>query len=96
MTKSRPVVITFAILAGLQVITNAAGLSDVLDAKYLFLLGIVVAAVQTGMTFYVQNQVVPANDVAAYVNTEGRVVAGPASPPEILDGASVEVTSPGS
>lgn len=94
MNKSRPVVIVFSVLAGLQVLTNATGLSDVADAKWIFLAGILVAAVQTGMTFYVQNQVVPLEDTAAYVNQQGRTVAGPASPPEVLDGASVQVVAP--
>ena len=90
MQKSRPVVITFAILAGLQVITSATGLSDIVPAEWLFLLGILVAAVQVGMTFYVQNVVVPVKDTAAYVDQEGNLVPGPASPPE-LQGDTVEV-----
>lgn len=94
MKKSRPVVITFSILAGMQVVTNATGLSDVVPSKYIFLLGILVAAVQVGMTYYVQNQVVPFEDTAAYVDTEGRMVAGPASPPAVLDGTTVEVSVP--
>lgn len=93
MNKSRPVLITFSILAGLQVLTNATGLSDVVDPKWVFLIGILVAAVQTGMTFYVQNQVVPLQDTAAYVDTHGNTVAGPASPPSVVDGASVEVVN---
>lgn len=80
-TKSRPVLITFSILAGLQVITNASGLADVVPAQWVFLLGILVAAVQTGMTFFVQNQVVPVKDTAAYIDQNGQTVAGPAAPP---------------
>lgn len=77
--KSRPVLITFSILAGLQVLTAAGGLSEVVGPKIFFLFGLVVAAVQVGMTFYVQNQVTPIQDVAAYSNERGQVVAGPAA-----------------
>ena len=89
MAKSRPVVIVFSILAGLQVLTNAGGLSEVLGPKVFFLMGILVASVQVGMTFYVQNAVVPATDVGAYTNSEGNLVAGPAS--GVTNGKSVEV-----
>lgn len=94
MQKSRPVLITFSILAGLQVLTGAAALGDVIGEQAFGLFSIAVAAVQVGMTFYVQNQTVPVGDVAAYVNTEGRTVAGPASPPVVQDGTSVEVVAP--
>lgn len=79
MTKSRPVLITFSILAGLQVLTGAAALSDVIGDQAFGLFAIAVAAVQVGMTFFVQNQVVPAQEVAAYQDKEGHVVAGPAA-----------------
>lgn len=79
--KSRPVLITFSILAGLQVVTGATGLGDVLPPEVVFIIGILVAAVQVGMTFYVQNQVVPVEDTAAYIDQTGQTVAGPAAPP---------------
>ena len=89
MPKSRPVVIVFSILAGLQVLSNAAGLSEILGAKVFFLLGILVASIQVGMTFYVQNGVVPVTDVGAYTNVSGDLVAGPAS--GVTNGKSVDV-----
>lgn len=95
MHKSRPVLITFSILAGLQVLTGAAALGDVIGDQAFGLFAILVAAVQVGMTFYVQNQTVPVGDVAAYVDTAGNTVAGPASPPIVRDGANVEVVAPG-
>jgi hypothetical protein len=91
MNKSRPVLITFSILAGLQILTAGAALSDVLGDKVAGLVVLAVAAVQAGMSFYVQNQVVPVNDTAAYVDTSGNLVAGPASPPSVVDGESVAV-----
>ena len=87
--KSRPVVIIFSILAGLQILSNAGGLSEVMGAKIFFLFGIIVAATQVGMTFYVQNTVTPNEDVAAYANSHGQVVAGPAA--GVTNGKTVEV-----
>lgn len=77
--KSRPVLITFSILAGLQILTGAAALGDVIGPQAFGLLGVGVAAVQVGMTFYVQNQTVPVQDAVAYINKDGQSVAGPAA-----------------
>lgn len=89
MHKSRPVLITFSILAGLQVLTGAAALGDVIGDQLFGLFAIVVAAVQVGMTFYVQNQVTPMGDVAAYVDATGDIRAGPAAAP--ANGTPAEV-----
>lgn len=80
-TKSRPVLIVFSVLAALRVLSGAAVLSDVIGPTAFGLFAICVAAVQVGMTFYVQNQVTPMKDVAAYVDEDGNTVAGPASAP---------------
>jgi hypothetical protein len=93
MNKSRPVLIVFSILAGLQVITGAAALGDIIGDQAFGLIAVIVAAVQVGMTFYVQNQVTPVSDVAAYVDQAGNTVAGPASPPAVIDGTTVEVVN---
>lgn len=89
MPKSRPVVITFSILAGLQVLTGAAALGDVIGDKAFGMAALVVAAIQVGMTFYVQNAVVPVSEVAAYQSSQGEVVAGPAS--GVTNGKTVDV-----
>ena len=91
MNKSRPVLITFSVLAGLQILTAGTALADVIGAQTAGLIVLAVAAVQAGMSFYVQGQVVPLVDTAAYVDTKGNTVAGPASPPQVVDGASVTV-----
>lgn len=91
MNKSRPVVIVFSILAALQVLTGAAALGDVIGDTLFGLFAIVVAAVQVGMTFYVQNGVVPVEDTAAYINSDGHAVAGPAA--GLTNGTSVEVVT---
>lgn len=77
-TKSRPVLITFSVLAALDVITVGAALGDVIGLQALALLVLGTKAVQAGMSFYVQGQVTPNEDVAAYANSNGDVVAGPA------------------
>lgn len=89
--KSRPVLIIFSTLAGLQVLTAGAALSDVIGPHLFGLFALAVAAVQVGMTFYVQNQTVALQDVAAY-NSGGAlgVVAGPAADP--ANGVPVQVT----
>lgn len=89
ISKSRPVVIIFSILAGMQILSNAGGLSEVVGPKVFFLFGILVASVQVGMTFYVQNVTAPVEDVGAYINAEGNMVAGPAS--GVTNGKEVEV-----
>ena len=89
MPKSRPVLITFSILAGLQVLSGGAALGDVIGTTAFALFVLVVAAVQVGMTFYVQNQVVPVPDIGAYVNSEGQLVAGPAA--GVTNGKTVDV-----
>lgn len=89
--KSRPVLVTFSILAALQVLTGAAALGDVVGDKAFGMFAIIVAAVQVGMTFYVQNQTVPLKDTAAYVDgTTGQIVAGPSA--SAVTGTPVDVT----
>lgn len=78
MSKSRPVLITFSILAGLQILTAGSVLSDVIGPQIAGLIVLGIAAVQGGLSFYVQGQVVPQQDVAAFVNKDHEVVAGPA------------------
>jgi hypothetical protein len=89
--KSKPVLIIFSTLAGLQVLTAGAALGDVVGPKLFGLFALGVAAVQVGMTFYVQNQTVPLQNVAAYESgTAAGVVAGPAAVP--ANGVPVDVT----
>lgn len=87
--KTRPVLITFSILAALQVIAGGAALQDVIGKTAFGLFVLTVAAVQVGMTFYVQNSVVPAQDAVAYINQDGIAVAGPAA--GLTNGTAVEV-----
>lgn len=87
--KSRPVLITFSILAGLQILTAGAALGDIVGPKPAAMLVLAVAAVQGGMSFYVQNSVVPVQDSVAYINSAGESVAGPAA--GVTNGTAVDV-----
>lgn len=92
MSKSRPVVIAMSVLAGLQVLGAGAALTEVIGGKAAALFVLVVAAAQVGVQFYVQSQVVPVVDVAAYRDGAGDIVSGPAAPPE---GREAEVVAEG-
>jgi hypothetical protein len=87
--KSRPVLIVFSILAALQVLSGASALADIIGKDTFALFALLVAAVQVGMTFYVQNQVVPTVDIGAYINSDGQLVAGPAA--GVTNGKTVDV-----
>lgn len=62
MKRPRPVLVTFAILAGAQVLLGGAALSAVVPTAWVGLGSLVVASVQAGMTFYVQGKVTPLSD----------------------------------
>ena len=81
MGKTRPVIYVMSTLAALQVLTGGAALGDVIGIKAAGLAILAVAALQTGVQFYVQNAVVPVKDVAAYKDKDGELVSGPAAPP---------------
>lgn len=90
MKKSHPIVIIFSILAALQVLTGAAALGDLIGEQAFGMFAIIVAAVQVGMTFYVENtKTVPLADQVAYVDQDGKTVAGPAS--NLTTGSVVKV-----
>lgn len=78
-SRSKPVLITFSVLAGLQVLCAGASLAEMIGAKTAGFVILVVAAVQAGMTFYVHNEVVPNKNVAARKLPDGRVISGPAA-----------------
>ena len=75
----RPVVLVFSILAALQVVSAGLGLTDVISKDVVALFVLVVAAVQAGMTLYVQSMVAPWDTVVSQLTHDGTVIAGPAS-----------------
>lgn len=80
--KPRPVLILMSFLVGVDVILGGAALRDFIDDKVVGLLLLILAGVKVGMGFYLQGQVVPFSDVAAFVPEDDRTAlrAGPASP----------------
>jgi hypothetical protein len=66
-------------LAALQVMVAGSALTDIIGAKLAGLLGLMVAAVQMGMQFYVRGVTTPTASVVAQRTTEGTVVAGPSA-----------------
>ena len=91
LIQQRPVLITFSVLAGLQVLTAGAAFSEVFGEQITGLLILAIAAVQTMMTIYVQGQVTPWNSVIAKVTPAGRLMTGPMAP----KAAEVGVELPG-
>jgi hypothetical protein len=77
--KSRPILITQSILAGCDVIAVSASLTELVPAKVALMFILVTKAVQVGVAFYNQSNVVPLSDSGAFVNSDGQMVAGPAS-----------------
>jgi type IV secretory pathway TrbF-like protein len=85
----RPVLIVFATLAGMQVLTAGSVLAEVTDPKMAAFAALVVAAAQTGLAVYVQGQVTPWVSVAAQRDTQGRVRTGPAATDVLAGNANV-------
>lgn len=82
MKKSRPVLVTQSIIAGLQFIfsgLSATNLGEYAN-KTLLMIGVfgmlLTTGVQVGVMFYVQNAVTPAEDVVAYRDKNGEIVPG--------------------
>lgn len=94
-SASKPVLIAFSILAGLNVVNGGLAALEVVPAKAVGILALGTAAVTAGLMFYVQGVVVPLPAVAARVTGDGQLVAGPAEQ-TIPTGAQVQLvpTSP--
>jgi hypothetical protein len=78
-SKPGPVLVVMSTLAALQVMVAGSALTDVIGIKLAALLGLMVAAVQMGMQFYVRGQVTPWETVVAKRTDDGAVVAGPSA-----------------
>lgn len=91
MNKSKPVLVIFSILAGLQIIAAGSALTDVLGANVAALISLVIAAIQGGLAVYTSGQVTNNANVAAVQAPTGEIVAGPAAK-KIEDGTTVLVS----
>ena len=101
MKKSRPVLVTQSIIAGLQFIFS--GLSATNLGEYanrtLLMVGVfgmlLTTGVQVGVMFYVQNAVTPTEDVVAYRDRNGEIVPGAlAADPARASEAVTALTTP--
>jgi hypothetical protein len=92
-TKPQPVLIILSAMATLQVLVGGAALTDVIGNQWAGFLGLLLAALQTGMAFYLRGQVVPLADTAAFLNDDRHLVAGPAADGQ-RSGDSVRVIAP--
>ena len=90
-TTKQPLLIWSSILAGLQVLTGGAALGELIGLQLAGFFILVVAAAQGGTQFYIRGMVTPNVSVAARVDGDGSLVAGPAAPQ--VDGAPVRVVS---
>ena len=93
-TKPQPVLIAQGVLAGLAFIFGGlTTMAATTGNEVLALIGglgtLFTGGANIAVGFIVQGQVVPLQDVAAYVDTNRRTVAGPASP--IEDGVVVKL-----
>lgn len=91
--KSRPVLIGNIVFTVLNVLTAGAALQDVLGDTTFALIVLGVTAAQAGFNVYAQSIVVPQEDVAAFVNSDGNLVAGNAGGPS--NGTAVDVVPVG-
>lgn len=90
--KPQPVLVVMSILVTADVILGGAALSDYLSPQLIGLMLLIVAGLKVGIAFYLRGQVVPVQDVAAFVPSDNRsmLVAGPAA--AVPNDAEVRVT----
>ena len=97
---SRPVLIAFSILVGLNVILSGTALAEVVDPKIIGVAGLVNTGITVGLYTYVRGNVAPWGTIAAQRDAVGTVRLGPAAS-DVLSGdanvgdhAKVEVKPP--
>ncbi len=78
-SRTSPALIVVAVLAGLQFIAQGAALADFVPAKVVALVGLILAGVTLTVQLILRGQVTPWEDVAAKVDGQGGLVAGPAA-----------------
>lgn len=88
---SRPVLIAFSILAGLDVILGGVALIEIVDPKIVGAATLLQAGFAVGLSYYVQGRVAPWSSVAAQERSDGTIVAGPAAPGMTKVGTPVDV-----
>ena len=80
MPRSKPILLTLSVIAGLHVLLGGAALADFVDVKLIGLVALVVAAFEGGLAVYLSGSNISAPQVVATQLQPGApVVAGPAS-----------------
>ena len=95
--KPQPVLVVMSILVSADVILGGAAISDYLSPQLIGLLLLVIGGIKVGIGFYLRGQVVPLQDVAAFVPSDDRraLVSGPAAPlPNDIEVKVTEVVEP--
>jgi hypothetical protein len=87
---SRPLLVTFSVLTGLNVVLGGAALAELVDPKWIGLAVLGSAGLTAGLGYYVRGQVTPWPEVAAQ-RTDRGLVAGPAAPGTTAVGEPVDV-----
>jgi hypothetical protein len=90
-TVSRPLLLAFSVVAGLDVILGGAALAELVDPKWIGLAVLVKGGIAAGLGVWVRGQVTPWSTVSVQ-RTEQGLRAGPAAPGLIEVGDRVNVT----
>lgn len=88
-TKPQPILKWMAALAGLDVILGGSALANFLPPDLIGFLLLLMSGIKVAVAFYLRGQVVPLQDVGAYITSTGRMAAGPAA--AAVDGTTVSV-----
>lgn len=88
-TKPQPILKWMALLAGIDVVVGGSALANFIPVDVIGFIALLLAGAKVAVAFYLRGQVVPLQDVGAYVTVTGRMAAGPAA--NAPDGTTVEV-----
>jgi hypothetical protein len=87
MSYPRPVIAAMAVMVGIKTLLAAAAVTELIGPVVTGVILAVILAVEVGVAFYVQGQVVPLAKTVVYESQDERMRAGGAS--ELRTGAVV-------
>lgn len=90
-SASKPVLIAFGVLAGLNALNGGLAASDLVSKEVAAWIALVTGVVAAVLAVVVQGVVVPLNAVGARLTGDGKMVSGPADQ-TIPNGAEVQLT----
>lgn len=79
MNYPRPVVMAMSIMVGIKTLLAAAAVTTLIGAQVTGIILAVILAVEVGVAFYVQGQVVPLSHTIAYEDAQALARAGGAA-----------------